>query len=788
MTAVIHELMSVLTDRDINKSQLALITLTYIPPLSKKLIESVISTRIPSIRFQCQGKLLISITKRFQTFDGGTMSKIQSWWKTKPYCIRTLTGLYYANAAYNGFVKEHIEHEMLSQSELFSDVTLWQDFIFTDTDLFSTFLSLPNEIECVCQRLSYLHHLLSTTTQRTQDTNIFQFLLLLSVDHRFTDCVRQHLTDIKFALGKIGPFLPITYELVPQMCATSFAHLELAEDILDILLHNCTFVLSFDVFCTVVEKSRITRLAPEICKHFFNTCIRLGRCCSELDDPNIKFLLNVILRYTSLSQYEVIINWISADVINSNVWVDYLMSLNESEQSGQNYKLLMLYCLPKLTTSNQDVFSKVLCRNVSYGITNIDLICELHSVPNDLANTSIGKEALASSGDWNMLVECSDNLSLAGRVIQRLHRRNLKIPDSVLQSLTEKHINLLWTCAVTSCVKHLCFIKSLNLHHPVVSYTIKSHSKSIESLPQSIQVFLPYTKFVHFCRVWTSIILVLPRRRHRQNLKNILSLLARYETKGVKSPSQIISHDVCEKLSLSLQNTDINVLREQVKRGCNNNQYLGLIIHVLYSSRLNRKRFLQLLGVVGSKTVSGLVVKYRTKVMIENPFLFSEEYLWSDLRQTTSHKAWLYLFEEASQCVVDNMCRRLAADARRAQVVNIHITEIISKCSTGALIDIVITLLGHLRGCLSNICLFCILSNTLSILESVSPESFRKLPTIVLDDFYRLGEKFVHIRGRILSKLIAIRLYQEQKQFNIVNLKIPTELTQHVKAFFMFQI
>ena len=119
MTTVIRDLIDVLSRRDNKQSLVALQTLQYTPPFSLPLVDVITKIPQPSQLTQPQSRTLLAVTKRF-TFDDDTCRRLQEWWTKKPFCARTLLGIFYAKGSYGGFVRDRVVAEFLSGNFTFS--------------------------------------------------------------------------------------------------------------------------------------------------------------------------------------------------------------------------------------------------------------------------------------------------------------------------------------------------------------------------------------------------------------------------------------------------------------------------------------------------------------------------------------------------------------------------------------------------------------------------------------------------------------------------------------------
>ena len=640
-----------------------------------------------------------------------------------------------------------------------------------------------------------------------------------------------HINDIKVVLRSLCPSW-CGSEFRSKLLVASTIHVDIAEELVVAVLRHRGFREGFGLLCSMFETGMDqTNYTYVLCNRFFTECTNTFTPCGVTEPSEILALVEILLKFVSFVYYETIVEWLykwnpSCD----HTVVNVLLALSGQWSHTLSFGVLLL-CFVRVfrdKTAKETVATHVVeIKSLTTGTLGVELLAELVEyldlTRGDSANsprlskllsTSVGKETLASKGDWSVFVGNSHNLPFAGRVVKRLVARGTTIPDDILEALVEKHLHLVWTSPFQSCAKHLNFIKSLGTEKLVVRKTLKSWYKLLEGLPTELVSHLPYSQYIQFCRCWLNLIVVLPRRFHRQSLVTIVSILQDWSdvnSGGTNSKSSnpskakrstasanrlratsnhIVSVDVCRVLSDSLRSGDVRSISCWVveNRDGNCTQLLAFLLQVLYYSRMKRRVYLQMLREMRGNNLIGLITKYRARLVVESPSLFKEDHLWTDLRQPNSYQAWAYLFQEAPEPIVEEMSLRLVRDVQRTATVSFHIKEIVSKCRKSTLLRFLDILYSHLIDGSYRSSVIHILQCMLTILENLDESDFTRAPTICRKGFAKLGDKGVVLQSKILARVIVISIQFEHKCLRQIKSKVPPEVLDHIGSFLMYTV
>jgi hypothetical protein len=790
MTDKIHQLVDEVIGTS-TPSLLALQTLQRVVPLSRGLVRAIVTDTTKAS--QPCSRLLLSVTKALPSLDADLGQTVQAYWMRRGFSTKALTGLYYGKAPYEGFVRDRIFNEMDNSQFVFSSLETWLPEVLSDQRFLHALFRLDNYPTCICQRLLYLKYLLCSSDIVPLCINVLPLLVKALTDDRYTECCASHMETVKTIFlsyaSRCNWYASITLDDLTRVVMV-FA------DILEVLVapvvRSRGFAVAYRWLCDLLpgldDRQRMTSQTI-VCRLFDS-----GPPPDDFEFTPVdaELFAHILLSHTSPSVYDQIVDNLGPSNLNSSAWMDACDAVCHNFRTRSQFYMLMLACVPHLTPANLGRVTRMVFDVPHFELTGssvpaTELLCELHH-HNPFASRFVTTEMAASCGDWDAVVECSNqaqNPCTLIRVLHRLETKEYVLPDDVLRILTEQAVRQSWTCPASCCVKYLSLIRRLS-HYRAVVATIGSLRTQLEGLPKVLYKHLNHQRFVYFVRVWTAVIVLLPPNAHRHNLMNVLTLLSNYGVQKWNPSSTVLCSDVSYALARSLGWHELRILQARVVEG-GPTYLLELMIQILYQSKVGRRRLLQVLSGVrgGDNSLTAVIVYYKVRVMLEHPSLRRFESIWRELQnESTSHRAWLYLLMSGPDSLLQALMVRLA-EGNNLAILALYASELVRRCSQEACLYVLRQLLRKIDPACANV--EAVLVTTRVVLERIQGDRV-DLPPYTVQQFRALGETSLHSQCQVLATLLRLGIERERYNVSLLALKLPREIVREIKAFAVYNV
>jgi len=776
-------------------SLLALQTLQRVVPLSRRLVRAIVTDGAKVS--QPYSRLLLSVTSKMPGLAPDLRGKVQEYWMRRAYSIKVLTGLYYGKAPYNGFVRDRIFTEMSNSQFIFSSLETWLPEVLCDSRFLNHLCSLDTYPTCICQRLLYIKHLLSSADLVPVCLNVLPVLVRVLTDDRYIECCTSHLDTVKTIFLRYASGTSCSW--FSTVAAEDLKRVVLVfEGTLDVLVaplvRSRGFAYTYHWLCDVLLgldcRQRVTSQTI-VCKLFDS-----GPPPDDFVLEKAQVFVGILLSNTSPSVYNQVADNLGASILNSRAWLDACDAMCKNFRTRPQFYMLMLACVSRLTPTNMErvarmVFDVPLFELTGSSVPATELLCELHH-HNPFASRFVTTEMAASCGDWDAVMECStqsQNPSMLIRALHRLETKGYTLPDDVLRLLTEQAVCQTWTCPAACCVKYLSLIRRLS-HYPAVVSAVGSLRLQLEELPKVLSKHLNHQRFVYFVRVWTAVVVLLPANFHRYNLMNVLTLLSNYGVQKWNPSSTVLCTDVSCSMARSLGWHELRVLQSRLVEG-GPTYLLELMVEILYQSKIGRRRFLQVLSCVrgSDKPLAAVITYYKVRVMLEHPQLRSVDALWNELRsEAHSQRAWMYVLvngRDHGDGLMESLLMRFV-ERDNLSVLSLYVSEIVRHCGQHVCIHVLRRLLSKLeRG--RN--LEAVLTTATVVLDRLRGDSV-DLPPYTVQQFRALGEDSLPLQCHVLSKLLRLEIERERYSVSLLALQknLPPEIVREIEAFTIYRV
>lgn len=773
MADTLYRLIYFVDCQDVQRIGLALKTLLRVTPRSTSLLRTLVSR-------SCNHTLpyydlVTELTRSFSDFDTSTYEAVQTYWKQQTHCTSALVGLFYAKAPYEGFVRERILSELNQKPFNFnlSDVGPWGVYISNDSDMVQRLLSVQPESVCICHKLAYTKHILTTVHGRYKE--VANFLLSALTNPNTVECCTSHADAVSIIFEQVvGSFGYV--DLEPFKHVLNY-HPQVVGYVVSAILKVRGFATAFQLL-KEMTLDRFTLQSGCVCL-FRNQAVVSGVCARDF----FTFVLDVV----PTQLYRDVVESVGVARLNSTEWIVALSDL-QTTHHATNYVVLLQACAQYLTEESKRRFTVT---NIVSSLTMVDveLLCDfgwqyIENATGQIPEPTI-TEVKASCGVWSSVTQCTYDVRLFARVLHRLGKKRLEIPQVVASKISRECFNLCHLYVPNNCVAYLHVIKELTLlTRSTTTVTLELQKGFVDLLAQVPYERLQPDRFVQFCRAWFEVALDMSLYYQRKGILKLVYLLDKVHD-DERFPDEILKDSVCKELAKAIRPKEQRTLYETLVFDYNQSHVRVLqkvVIHLLYHSNTSKRRLLK--SIVGLR--GKYVCKYKVVLMLENLKLLQEDLLFSELLRYPWYRVvWTYFVYEAPETLVGKLLLKMASTTTLYRTLASYVNLLVTKCQSSVLVDVAHLLLRNLTICGGG---EDVLNCLLQVLEAIDPTVISRPVSYDLNTFYFLGTKTLHLQSLLLSRLIVIQLTVEMKMLKYLSAVLPQDIVSVVWSFVNFQV